>query len=128
MSDGIERDYRRRRGIPPGFLTTLLAAGLVSAGALHAMATLGPSGWDVLAVVAWLAVAGRVVLEQWRARTSVTADGVTVRGVIRTRSWAWSDITASGSRTTRAAPLAGRGISTPPRVAGSASRTSTSTG
>lgn len=92
MSDGIEREYRRRRGIPPGFLTTLVAAGLVSAGALHAMATLGPSGWDVLAVVAWLAVAGRVVLEQWRARTSVTADGVTVRGTIRTRSWAWSDI------------------------------------
>ncbi|MER5198660.1 PH domain-containing protein [Streptomyces sp. NPDC002755] len=92
MSDGIEREYRRRRGIPPAFLTMLIAAALVTANALHAMATLGPSGWDVLAVGAWLTVAGRVALEQWRARTFVTADGVTVRGPIRTRSWAWSDI------------------------------------
>ncbi|MGW0871008.1 PH domain-containing protein [Streptomyces sp. NPDC002740] len=92
MSDGIEREYRRRRGIPPAFLTMLIAAALVTANALHAMATLGPSGWDVLAVAAWLTVAGRVALEQWRARTFVTADGVTVRGPIRTRSWAWSDI------------------------------------
>lgn len=127
MSDGIEREYRGRRGIPPGFLTTLVAAGLVSAGALHAMATLGPSGWDVLAVVAWPAVAGRVVLEQWRARTSVTADGVTVRGAIRTRSWAWSDIYGIRVEDNKGSTPAGRGISTPPRAAGSASRTSTST-
>ncbi|MGW1668911.1 PH domain-containing protein [Streptomyces sp. NPDC002324] len=92
MNDGIEREYRRRRKVPPGFLTTLVAAALVSAGALHAMATLGPSGWNVLAVAAWVATASRVVLEQWRARTSVTADGVTVRGPLRTRRWAWPDI------------------------------------
>lgn len=92
MSDGIQREYRRRRGIPPTFLTLLVAAVLVSANALYAMASLGPSGWDMLAVAAWGAVAGRVLLEQFRARTSVTADGVTVRGAIRTRSWAWSEI------------------------------------
>ncbi|WP_371577646.1 PH domain-containing protein [Streptomyces sp. NBC_01314] len=92
MSDSIEREYGRRRGVPPAFLITLAAAGLVTAGALDAMATLGPSGWEVLAVATWLTVAGRGALEQLRARTFVTADGVTVRGTIRTRSWAWSDI------------------------------------
>ncbi|MEU1193491.1 PH domain-containing protein [Streptomyces sp. NPDC005859] len=92
MRDGIEREYRRVRGVPPALLIMLIATVLVTANALHAMATLGPSGWDVLAVAAWLTAAGRVALEQWRARTFVTADGVTVRGPIRTRSWAWSDI------------------------------------
>ncbi|MFD9117338.1 PH domain-containing protein [Streptomyces bottropensis] len=92
MDDGIEREYRGRRRVPPAFLTTLVAGVLVIASALHAMATLGPSGWNVLAVAAWVATVSRVVLEQWRARTSVTADGVTVRGPLRTRRWAWPDI------------------------------------
>lgn len=70
----------------------LAAATLIIAMAVNAMATLGPSAGDALAVAAWLAIAGRVVLEQFRARTSVTAEGVTVRGAIRTRTWAWSEI------------------------------------
>ncbi|MDX3645269.1 PH domain-containing protein [Streptomyces sp. MB09-02B] len=41
---------------------------------------------------AWLLIATRVALEQFRARTSVTEDGVTVRGALRTRGWAWSEI------------------------------------
>ncbi|KFG06094.1 MULTISPECIES: PH domain-containing protein [Streptomyces] len=92
MDDGIEREYRKRRRVPPAFLTTLVAATLIIASALHAMATLGPSGWNVLAVAAWAATVSRVVLEQWRARTSVTVDGITVRGPLRTRFWAWPDI------------------------------------
>ncbi|MFE7835608.1 PH domain-containing protein [Streptomyces sp. NPDC057474] len=92
MSNGIEREYRRRRGMAPASLVMLAAAVLITAMAVNAMATLGPSAGDALAVAAWLTIATRVVLEQFRARTSVTADGVTVRGAIRTRGWAWSEI------------------------------------
>lgn len=92
MSNGIERQYRRRRGIHPAQLVTLAAAALIITMAVSTMTTSGPSTGNALAVAAWLTVTGRVVLEQFRARTSVTAEGVTVRGALRTRSWAWSEI------------------------------------
>ncbi|QFQ99836.1 PH domain-containing protein [Streptomyces phaeolivaceus] len=92
MSNGTEREYRRRRGIHPASLALLAAAALITAMSVGSMATIGPSTGDALAVTAWLTVAGRVALEQFRSRTSVTAEGVTVRGAIRTRSWAWSEI------------------------------------
>ncbi|MEE1759369.1 PH domain-containing protein [Streptomyces sp. SP18BB07] len=92
MSNEIDREYRRRRGIHPALLVTMAAAALIIAMSANSMMTLGPSSGDALAVTAWLLIATRVALEQFRARTSVTADGVTVRGALRTRSWAWSEI------------------------------------
>ncbi|MFM9554929.1 PH domain-containing protein [Streptomyces caniscabiei] len=92
MSNGIEREYRRRRAIHPALLGTLAAATLIIAITVNMMTTFGPSTGETLTVAAWLTVAGRVLLEQFRARTSVTADGVTVRGALRTRGWTWSEI------------------------------------
>ncbi|MDX2601338.1 PH domain-containing protein [Streptomyces caniscabiei] len=92
MSNDIDREYRRRRGIHPALLVTMVAAALIIAMSVNSMLTLGPSSGSAMAVAAWLFVATRAALEQFRARTSVTAEGVTVRGAIRTRSWAWSEI------------------------------------
>ncbi|WNZ09201.1 PH domain-containing protein [Streptomyces sp. 11x1] len=92
MSNEIDREYRRRRGIHPALLVTMAAAAFIIALSVNSMMTLGPSSSGAMAVAAWLFVVTRAVLEQFRARTSVTAEGVTVRGAIRTRSWAWSEI------------------------------------
>ncbi|MFM9588912.1 PH domain-containing protein [Streptomyces scabiei] len=92
MSNEIDREYRRRRGIHPALLVTMAAAALVIAMSVNSMMTLGPSSGSAMAVAAWLFVVTRAALEQFRARTSVTIDGVTVRGAVRTRSWAWSEI------------------------------------
>ncbi|BBC35965.1 hypothetical protein SGFS_072590 [Streptomyces graminofaciens] len=92
MSDGIEREYRKTRGVPSTYLVLMAAGILVSVNAARAMTEFGPSAWNALALVVWLVAIGRVALEQWRAHTSITADGVTVRGPLRTRTWAWSEI------------------------------------
>ncbi|EKX61663.1 hypothetical protein STRIP9103_00595 [Streptomyces ipomoeae 91-03] len=92
MNDGIEREYRRRQGVPTAHLTLAAVAVVVTLNALRSMTMPGPRAWEALTVVLWLVIGGRVVLEQWRARTYVTADGVTVRGPLRTRTWAWYDI------------------------------------
>ncbi|MFC4506367.1 MULTISPECIES: PH domain-containing protein [Streptomyces] len=92
MDDGIEREYRRRRGVPAAHLTLVAAAVLVVVSALKATTLSGTSPWDIVTPVIWLGLGGRVVLEQWRARTSVTAAGITVRGLLRTRTWAWSEV------------------------------------
>jgi hypothetical protein len=70
----------------------VVAGGLICANSVWSMTEFGPSGLDGLALVAWTLAIGRGGLEQWRARTLVTADGVTVRGALRTRTWAWSEI------------------------------------
>ena len=62
MSNGIERQYRRRRGIHPAQLVTLAAAALIITMTVSTMTTSGPSTGNALAVAAWLTVAGRVVL------------------------------------------------------------------
>ncbi|MFJ4617022.1 PH domain-containing protein [Streptomyces sp. NPDC088812] len=92
MDDGIEREYRRRRGVPAAQLALAAVAALVAVHALNWMTLSGPTFGDVLALVAWLCLGGGVALEQWRARTSVSADGITVRGPLRTRTAAWSDV------------------------------------
>lgn len=96
MSDqengGIAREYRRTRRVPSQFVLLVIAGVTVSATSVLSLTESGPSAWNGLALALWLVVIGRAVLEQWRARTSVTADGVTVRGALRTRSWAWSDV------------------------------------
>ncbi|MER5433110.1 PH domain-containing protein [Streptomyces sp. NPDC002588] len=91
MNRGIEREYRRRRAVPATYVT-LAAAVVVAALKVLDSVKLGPMRWDALVLVAWLGLAARVALEQWRARTTVTAAGITVRGPLRTRTWAWADI------------------------------------
>jgi hypothetical protein len=96
MSDqdggGIAREYRRTRRMPPQTVLTVTAGVLVGTVSVLSMAASRASVWNGFAIAVWTALVTRAVLEQWRARTSVTADGVTVRGVLRTRTWAWSDI------------------------------------
>ncbi|MEW2397092.1 PH domain-containing protein [Streptomyces sp. NPDC046862] len=92
MSGGIEREYRRRRGVPAANFSVATAAVLVVVNALSAMTTSRPMAWQTPALAAWLFAGGRVVLEQWRARTYVTAEGVTVRGPLRTRTWPWAGV------------------------------------
>ncbi|MGW1745446.1 PH domain-containing protein [Streptomyces sp. NPDC002092] len=95
---GIERVYRRRRGLP--WLPLGLMA--VIAGNAFIQATRfddpyayrdGPPGWAPLAVSLLMAATFvRIALEQWRAHTSVTASGITVQGRLRSRSWTWQEI------------------------------------
>ncbi|WP_327728157.1 PH domain-containing protein [Streptomyces sp. NBC_00487] len=92
MSVGIEREYRKAQGVPPSYVMLVVAGGLICANTVWSMTEFGRSGLDWLVVVAWTVAIGRVGLEQWRARTLVTADGVTVRGALRTRTWTWSEI------------------------------------
>ncbi|MDV7214505.1 PH domain-containing protein [Streptomyces prunicolor] len=92
MNDGIEREYRRHRGVPAASATLGAVAIFVVVTALNSLSSTGLTDWQVLILVLWLFIGARVVLEQWWARTFVTADGVTVRGPLRTRTWAWADV------------------------------------
>ncbi|MEU6802545.1 PH domain-containing protein [Streptomyces neyagawaensis] len=91
-SGGIAREYRRTRRMPPPTLLLMAAGVLVGANSVYAMTESGASLWNGLSLAAWMVVVGRGALEEWRAHTSVTADGVTVRGALRTRTWPWSDV------------------------------------
>ncbi|MFI1710284.1 PH domain-containing protein [Streptomyces griseoruber] len=91
MGEGIEREYRRRRVVPVVYLS-MVAVTVVVGVSLLRMTTLGTTGWDLVTPAIWVAVGARVALEHWRARTSVTAQGVTARGPLRTRTRAWSEI------------------------------------
>lgn len=95
---GIEREYRRRRPLPKAVLG-VLAFYLVIAvrGTFQAFSSPRPDA----VVPAWLVATGsvalwvlltRLVLSEWRARTVVTADGVTVRGAVRTRTRTWHGV------------------------------------
>ncbi|MCX4763010.1 PH domain-containing protein [Streptomyces sp. NBC_01275] len=92
MNDGIEREYRRRRAVPAAYVTLAAVTVVIAMKVLSTTTLSGPTAWDALILALWLSIGGRVVLEQWRARTSVTAAGITVRGLLRTRTWAWSDV------------------------------------
>jgi hypothetical protein len=91
-SGGIAREYRRTRRMPPQAALTMTAGVLVGAISVFAMTESRASVEHGFALAVWTVLVVRMMLEQWRARTSVTADGVTVRGALRTRTWAWSDI------------------------------------
>ncbi|MGW3035746.1 PH domain-containing protein [Streptomyces sp. NPDC001178] len=92
---GIERVYRRRRGLPWQYLGM---AGLLCVNALlqveHTSADdpYAPKWrpWVLLALVAVAVV--RVLLEQFRAYTRVTAAGITAQGALRSRTWAWHEV------------------------------------
>jgi hypothetical protein len=65
---------------------------IVAIGVLNATTLSGLRGSHLMVPALWLFLGVRVVLEQWRACTFVTADGITVRGPLRTRTWAWTEI------------------------------------
>ncbi|MFJ2831283.1 PH domain-containing protein [Streptomyces sp. NPDC087263] len=92
MNDGIEREYRGRRVVPAAYVSLVAVAVIVAIGVLNATTLSGQKASGVMVPALWLSVGVRVVLEQWRARTFVTADGITVRGPLRTRTWAWTEI------------------------------------
>jgi len=95
---GIERVYRRRRGLPWPQLVLWAVLG----GNAFIQATRfddpyayhdGPPGWAPLTVsLLMVATFVRVALEQVRAHTLVTASGITVQGRLRSRSWAWHEV------------------------------------
>ncbi|MFI6338313.1 PH domain-containing protein [Streptomyces sp. NPDC050535] len=92
MNDGVEREYRGRRVVPMVYVSLVGLAVMVAIGVLKATTLSGLKASDVMVPALWLFLGVRVVLEQWRARTFVTADGITVRGPLRTRTWAWTEI------------------------------------
>ncbi|MHC5906618.1 PH domain-containing protein [Streptomyces sp. S6] len=83
----IERTYRGSRSLPlPDVLSLLLIAFLV-APANEEVA------WHELPYMALgLTAGGFLLLDRYRAYTTVTAAGVTVRGPVRTRHVPWSEI------------------------------------
>ncbi|MEU9150252.1 PH domain-containing protein [Streptomyces sp. NPDC048417] len=92
---GVTREYRRRRR-PPGahllLLGALLMNGLLQTGRLHDD---GDGGfWWGPPVFALLMVSAlaRILLEQYRAYTRVTTAGITARGPLRSRTWAWHEV------------------------------------
>ncbi|MFF1682106.1 PH domain-containing protein [Streptomyces sp. NPDC058256] len=92
MSDGIEREYRGRRVVPTVYVSLVAVAVIVAIGVLNATTLSGLKASGTMVPALWLFVGVRVALEQWRVRTFVTADGITVRGPLRTRTWAWTEI------------------------------------
>ncbi|MFF7471170.1 PH domain-containing protein [Streptomyces sp. NPDC008092] len=93
---GVEREYRKRRKQPR---TQLLLLGLLMVNAFVQTSRVSRDGgggrdwWGppVFALVLVLAI-GRIALEQFRARTRVTAAGITAQGAVRARTWAWSEV------------------------------------
>ncbi|MFE5032155.1 PH domain-containing protein [Streptomyces sp. NPDC056683] len=92
---GVGREYRKRRRQPR---TQLLLLGLLL---MNAFVQTGRVSGDRGGGVRWgppvmaLLMAGaiaRIVLEQFRARTRVTAVGITAQGPVRARSWAWAEV------------------------------------
>jgi len=92
--DGIERVYRRRRKLPWRYL------GLVGLVFLNAMFQAWRT-WDDPYAPHWgtwlfglftLVTIVRICLEQFRAHTRVTAEGVTTQGNLRSRTWAWDEV------------------------------------
>ncbi|MFD4529516.1 PH domain-containing protein [Streptomyces sp. NPDC058470] len=92
MSDGIEREYRGRRVVPTVYVSLVAVAVVAAIGVLNATTLSGQKASDVMFPALWLFGGARVALDQWRARTFVTADRVTARGPLRTRTWAWTEI------------------------------------
>ncbi|WP_051833817.1 PH domain-containing protein [Streptomyces sp. NRRL S-646] len=95
---GIERVYRRRRGLPwlqLGLMAVIGANALIQATRFDDPYAYrdGPPGWAPLAVsLLMVATFVRIALEQVRAHTRVTASGITVQGRLRSRSWTWHEV------------------------------------
>ncbi|MFI2437253.1 PH domain-containing protein [Streptomyces sp. NPDC018693] len=94
---GLDREYRKSgRGMPVEFIAVVFMAMLIMATFTHGViidaTPVEAVLWALPVMAIWGAVVGRMALELWRARTRVTADGITVRGVLRTRHFPWSGV------------------------------------
>ncbi|MEU0966314.1 PH domain-containing protein [Streptomyces sp. NPDC005917] len=91
---GLDREYRKRRRLPAA---EVLFLGAILANALFRTVLDGRDGgrdwwWSVVLSLLIVVGLGRTLLAQYRAYTRVTAAGITARGPVRTRTWAWSEL------------------------------------
>jgi hypothetical protein len=89
---GVEREYRKRRKVPRTYLL-LLSVVMLNALIQSGRVSDGTQRW-IPAVIVLLMVTTvvRIVLEQYRAYTHVTAAGITAQGPVRSRTWAWQEV------------------------------------
>ncbi|MFJ9350990.1 PH domain-containing protein [Streptomyces sp. NPDC101237] len=107
---GMERVYRRRRRLPKRYF---LVAGAVMGGAFLRLYTddTGLRGWGTLGFgLLFLVILVMVPLNQFRAHTRITAQGVTAQWALRARTWAWREV--YGIRVERV-PGGGSGVTYP---------------
>ncbi|MER7839630.1 PH domain-containing protein [Streptomyces sp. NPDC096040] len=92
---GVEREYRKRRRLPGTYLVllgALLMNALLQTGRLYDEGDGGQWWGPPLFGLLILLTLTRIVLEQYRAYTRVTSAGITARGLLRTRTWNWSEV------------------------------------
>lgn len=93
---GVEREYRKRRKLPQAYLLlvgVVMLNGLIQTGRVQLGHDNGLRIWTSAALaLLMVATLVRIVLEQYRAHTRVTAAGITVRGAVRSRTWAWQEV------------------------------------
>ncbi|MFJ9816910.1 PH domain-containing protein [Streptomyces sp. NPDC101151] len=89
---GLAREYRRRRKWPRQ--AALLSALIVGNAVFQTVRSqdVMPHWWMPAFSLTLLAGVGWRALYELRAHTLVSADGITQRGAVRARSWAWPDI------------------------------------
>ncbi|MFE9450470.1 PH domain-containing protein [Streptomyces sp. NPDC006739] len=89
---GLLREYRRERGWPRRSVVLMVV--IVGNAVLQTVRTHDdmPFWWAPVVVGSVLVVGVRRGLYEWRARTWVTTGGISRRGAVRSRAWAWSDI------------------------------------
>ncbi|MGW1809540.1 PH domain-containing protein [Streptomyces sp. NPDC002078] len=93
MDEGASaREYRRQRRRPrQAALLPLIFLGNAALQTIRTRHVL-PILWAPVALAALVAVGVWGALSEWRARTVVTARGITRQGPLRARTWAWSTV------------------------------------
>ncbi|MFJ3304398.1 PH domain-containing protein [Streptomyces sp. NPDC086549] len=88
----MEREYRKQRKLPGRYV--LLVVIIMGNGLLQTVRTEDdmPPWWPAVCAALILWACAWVALSQLRARTRVTADGITRQGPVRARTWAWRDV------------------------------------
>lgn len=88
---GIEREYRKRRKVPRGWLVSLGGLMVMNLSYLtRPMA--GPDWLKLVLLAALLAIGARGILFLRRGRTLVDVHGITVRGALVERRRSWHDV------------------------------------
>ncbi|MEV7322527.1 PH domain-containing protein [Streptomyces sp. NPDC093970] len=89
---GVERVYRRRRRLPRRYF--LVLAAIVGGSYLRIYTDdTGLRVWgSLLFGLLFLIILVMVPLNQYRAHTRITAQGVTAQWALRARTWAWREV------------------------------------
>ncbi|NEC90958.1 PH domain-containing protein [Streptomyces sp. SID12501] len=104
--DGIEREYRKRRKAPRGWLAYL---GLMVVSCLLQISSPTGRSWERAVLLTFFAaVVVQGVLFMYRARTLMDRRGVVVRGFVIERRWAWHDVYDFRAQSLPKAPSFGR--------------------